>query len=256
MIDHSPGDLIATVSADVGLAELNAELAAAGQMLALDPPGVDRLTVGDVFERALSGPRSHRYGEPRDLVLGMEVVLRDGTVAKSGGRVVKSVAGYDLPKLFTGAHGRLGQIRELTLKLHPIPAQTATVVCDVVDPLVFEPLAPACVEYAWPPGQIMLRFESPVASGLASRAAALGGGRLISDDEELWAAHREAADGLVSRRVLPADVPAEIERLRGEGASRILGRVARGQLYSDVATTADHGDLTPLEQRVMAVYDG
>ena len=75
MINHSPGDLIATVSADVGLAELNTELAKAGQMLALDPPGADRLTVAEVFDQALSGPRSHRYGEPRDLVLGMEVEL-------------------------------------------------------------------------------------------------------------------------------------------------------------------------------------
>ncbi len=66
MINHSPGDLIATVSADVGLAELNAELAKAGQMLALDPPGADRLTVAEVFDQALSGPRSHRYGEPRE----------------------------------------------------------------------------------------------------------------------------------------------------------------------------------------------
>jgi glycolate oxidase FAD binding subunit len=256
VIDHSPGDLIATVSADVGLAELNAELAKAGQMLALDPPGADELTVAEVFDQALSGPRSHRYGEPRDLVLGMEVALHDGTVARSGGKVVKSVAGYDLPKLFTGARGRLGQIRELTLRLHPTPVATATVVCDVLDPLVFEPLAPACVEYAWPPGQMLVRFESPVARALADRAVALTGGELVGDDEELWAAHREAAAGLVRRGVLPAEVPAEIERLRGQGATRILGRAARGRLFSDVAMVDDGDELTPLELRVTAAYGG
>ena len=179
VINHSPGDLIATVSADVGLAELNAELATAGQMLALDPPGADRLTVAEVFDQALSGPRSHRYGEPRDLVLGMEIELSDGTVARSGGRVVKSVAGYDLPKLFTGAHGRLGRIRELTVRLHPVPQDTATVVCDQVDVLSLEPLAPACVEYSWPPEVIMVRFESPVAAALAARMRADTGGELI-----------------------------------------------------------------------------
>ena len=105
----SPGDLVCTVLADVALAELNAELARQGQMLALDPPGADRLTVGAVFDGALSGPRSHRYGDPRDLVLGLTVELADGTVARSGGRVVKNVAGYDLGRLFTGARGRLGR---------------------------------------------------------------------------------------------------------------------------------------------------
>ena len=255
MIDHSPGDLIATVSADVGLAELNAELAKAGQMLALDPPGADRLTVSEVFDQALSGPRSHRYGEPRDLVLGMEVELSDGTVARSGGRVVKSVAGYDLPKLFTGARGRLGRIRELTVRLHPVPQATATVVCDQVDVLSLEPLAPACVEYSWPPEVIMVRFESPVAAALAVRMQADAGGELVTDDEQLWAGHREAAAGLTSRRVLPADAYAEIERLQRAGATRVLGRIARGHLLSDAVVPADL-ELTPLEQRVMAAYGG
>jgi glycolate oxidase FAD binding subunit len=256
VIEHSAGDLIVTVSADVGLAELNAGLSNSGQMLALDPPGANELTVAEVFDQALSGPRSHRYGEPRDLVLGIEVELHDGTVARSGGRVVKSVAGYDLPKLFTGAHGRLGRIRELTLRLHPTPVETATVACEVVDPIVFEPLAPACVEYSWPPGHMLVRFESPVAGALADRAVALTGGELIGDDEQLWAEHREAAVGLTSRRVLPADVPAAIELLRGQGATRILGRAARGQLFSDVAAVGDRDQPTPLELRVMAAYGG
>ena len=74
-------------------------------MLALDPPGAERLTVGEAFDRALFGPRAHRYGLPRDLLLGVALRLPDGTVVRGGGKVVKNVAGYDLPKLFTGAQG-------------------------------------------------------------------------------------------------------------------------------------------------------
>ncbi len=256
MIEHSPGDLICTVSAGTGLAELNAELGKAGQMLAVDPPGAATLTVGEVFDGALSGPRSHRYGEPRDLILGMEAELADGTVARSGGKVVKSVAGYDLPKLFTGAHGRLGSIRELTVRLHPLPAATATLVCDEVDPLIFEPLAPACVEYAWPPGQMLVRFESPVAQALADRAWVLAAGELVTDDEGLWAEHREAAAGLGSTRVLPAEAPGEIQRLRLEGATRVVGRIARGRLFSDAVPVDPDVELTPLERRVVEAYRG
>ena len=138
---------------------------------------------------------------------------------------MKSVAGYDLPKLFTGAHGRLGQIRELTLRLHPLPRDRDGGVRRRSIRWRSSRSLPACVEYAWPPGQMLVRFESPVASALGRAARpALGGGELISDDEELWADHREAAAASCSRRVLPADVPAEIERLR---ACRVRLRIAR-----------------------------
>src|SRR5690242_21421221 len=103
------------------------------------------LTLGEGFDGNLAGPRSHRYGEPRDVVLGMTVELADGTVARCGGRVVKNVAGYDLARLFTGARGRLGAIRQLALRLHPLPAATCTLVAPVGDPLPLERLAPACV---------------------------------------------------------------------------------------------------------------
>ena len=101
VIEHEPGDLTCTVGADVSLAELQATLARGGQMLALDPPAGAGLTVSEAFATAAFGPRAHRYGGPRDLVLGVTVRLADGTVARGGGRVVKTVAGYDLPKLFT-----------------------------------------------------------------------------------------------------------------------------------------------------------
>jgi glycolate oxidase FAD binding subunit len=258
VIEHEPGDLTCTVSADVALLELQAALARGNQMLALDPPGAAGMTVGEAFAAATFGPRAHRYGLPRDLVLGVTVRLNDGTVARGGGRVVKTVAGYDLPKLFTGAGGRLGELLELTLRLHPLPAATATVVADPGDPTVLEPLAPACVEYAWPPGRMLVRFESPVARQLAEQACALVGGDLVSADQSLWDDHRERAAGLALTRCLPADLPETIEQLRGAGATVIVGRYARGLLFADATLPGRAPDphLEALERRVVEAYAG
>lgn len=258
VIEHEPGDLTCTVSADVPLSELQDVLARGGQMLALDPPGAAGMTVGEAFAAAAFGPRAHRYGLPRDLVLGVTVRLADGTVARGGGRVVKTVAGYDLPKLFTGAGGRLGELLELTLRLHPIPAATCTVVADPGDPTVLEPLAPACVDYAWPPGRMLVRFESPVAPELAEQAHELVGGDVVSGDESLWEEHRERAAGLTLTRCLPADAPGTIEALRAAGATVIVGRYARGLLFADVQLPgrALDGHLEALERRVVEAYVG
>jgi glycolate dehydrogenase FAD-binding subunit len=258
VIEHVPGDLICIVSADVGLAELNAELARAGQMLALDPPAADELTVGEVFDGNLAGPRSHRYGEPRDVVLGMTVELADGTVARCGGRVVKNVAGYDLARLFTGARGRLGAIRQLALRLHPLPAATCTLVAPVGDPLPLERLAPACVEYAWPPERMLVRFESPAARELAAAARDLAGGELVADDEALWAEHRERGAGLATLRCPPADAAATARGLAAAGATRVVGRLARGVLASDAAVepAAPEAALAALEARVVEAFGG
>ena len=122
--------------------------------------------------------------------------------------------------------------------------------------LSLEPLAPACVEYSWPPEADHGALREPGGHlRLLSAMRADTGGELVIDDEELWADHREAAAGLTSRRVLPADAYAEIERLQSAGATRVVGRIARGHVLSDAAVPADV-ELTPLEQRVMAAYGG
>ncbi len=251
MIEHEAGDLTCTVEAETPLAELQRHLAARGQMLALDPPGVN-LTVGDVFDRALFGPRAHRYGRPRDLVLGIRARLPGGAEIRGGGKVVKNVAGYDLPKLFTGAHGRLGTLLELTLRLHPLPAETCTLVASPCDPALFEPLAPACLDYRWPDDRLLVRFESPVARRLAQAAADLAGGEVVDDDEPLWERQRALQDGLHRHRCLPADCGDRADRLRSEGASTIVGRWARGWLFADVE--APERPLSDLEQRVIARF--
>ena len=132
VLEHEAGDLTCTVEAGIRLSALQTTLALVGQRLSLDPPGDP--TIGACLAGRLSGPLSHRYGTPRDLVLGVTLVLGDGTVASSGGKVVKNVAGYDLGKLVCGSEGRLGLIARVALRLHPLPAASATLVVETDDP--------------------------------------------------------------------------------------------------------------------------
>jgi glycolate oxidase FAD binding subunit len=121
IVEHEPGDLTVTAQAGLPLGELQAALRARGQWLSLDPPDPERATLGGVLAANASGPRRHLYGTARDLLIGVTVVTADGSIVRGGGRVVKNVAGYDVPKLFIGSYGTLGVIVEATLKLRPVP---------------------------------------------------------------------------------------------------------------------------------------
>ncbi len=125
---HEPADLVASAEAGVTLDNFNRHLAENGQFLPLDPPDDSRATIGGVVATGLRGPHSYGYGAPRNFVIGMKVVLADGTMVRAGGNVVKNVAGYDLCKLFTGSYGTLGLITELTFKLRPLPRKSWTVI--------------------------------------------------------------------------------------------------------------------------------
>jgi glycolate oxidase FAD binding subunit len=124
--EHSWQDLTATVAAGTPWSVMQSALALHGQRVALDPLWPDRATVGGIIATNDSGSLRLRYGSLRDLIIGMTVVLADGTIAKTGGKVVKNVAGYDLHKLMTGALGTLGVIAEVTFRLHPLPKSSAT----------------------------------------------------------------------------------------------------------------------------------
>jgi glycolate oxidase FAD binding subunit len=121
LVEHEPGDLTATVQAGMTVAALQTALRARGQWLSLDPPDADRATVGGVLAANAAGPRRQLYGTARDLVIGATVVTGEGAIVRGGGKVVKNVAGYDLPKLFVGSCGTLGVIVEVTVKLRPRP---------------------------------------------------------------------------------------------------------------------------------------
>lgn len=126
LIAYEPDDLTVTVEAGMSVARLHALLAARGQFLSFDVPFPTRATVGGALAAARSGPRRARFGGPRDWLIGCRIALPDGTLIRSGGRVVKNVSGYDLCKLFVGSFGTLGAIVEASFKLRPLPAADAT----------------------------------------------------------------------------------------------------------------------------------
>ena len=133
VLEYEPADLTVTVEAGIRLAALQAKLAEHGQYFPLDPPYVDRCTIGGITATNASGPSRLRYGSARDRVLGMRVVQSNGIVVKSGGKVVKNVAGYDLNKLYLGSFGTLGVITEVSLKLQPLPEIERTILLKFTD---------------------------------------------------------------------------------------------------------------------------
>jgi glycolate oxidase FAD binding subunit len=129
VLAHVAGDLVVTTQAGLRMTDLQAVLAVQRQRLALDSTG----TVGGTIATAASGPLRYRFGSVRDLLIGITVVLADGTVTRSGGTVVKNVAGYDLGKLYTGSLGTLGVITEAVFRLHPLPQASRWITVAVAD---------------------------------------------------------------------------------------------------------------------------
>ncbi|MBM3681504.1 MAG: FAD-binding oxidoreductase [Actinobacteria bacterium] len=184
LVDHAPGDMTCVAEAGMPLAALQvaiSDVTTHRQRLMLDPPGGAGATLGGVLATAAAGPRRVRYGTPRDLVIGARYVTGDGLAAKTGGRVVKNVAGYDVAKLLIGSHGSLAVITEVALKLHPLPDAARTVVLREPDPdraaafcdaVRGAPVTPALVEAAWPEGLVLVRVES-TAEGAAAQVERL-----------------------------------------------------------------------------------
>jgi glycolate oxidase FAD binding subunit len=257
ILEHEAADLTATVEAGIHLSRLNAELAEHGQMLALDPPGDP--TVGACIAGNLSGPRRHRYGTGRDLVLGVTVVLADGLTASSGGKVVKNVAGYDLGKLFCGSRGILGLIARVSLRLHPRPRVARTLVAEADGPeeaerlvraLRHSALVPSAVDLLWP-GRLAVLFEGNAAAVEAQLDAAR---RLLTaqdDDGGVWeevAARQAAARGRIS--FAPGELVATVSRL-----PEAIIRVAAGVAYVPQPVDAMDDAVRRLNERVRAQFD-
>ena len=222
ILEHNVGDFTAVLEAGVPLAEAQAEFAEHGKMLAIDPaPSADEVgrgdeaagrgrgaaTVGGVMAANDSGPLRHRYGSMRDLVVGTTVALSDGTLARSGGKVIKNVAGYDLGKLFCGSFGTLGLIVRVAVRLHPLPPGTASAVGASDDPdrlgaaaraLAAQPLEADCMDVDWrdDAGRLLVRFGSAAAGEQAAetvtrmREVGLADCDVVEDDDELWMTQR------------------------------------------------------------------
>jgi glycolate oxidase FAD binding subunit len=162
VLEHEAGDLTCAVEAGIQLSALRRALEPHRQRLSLDPPGDP--TVGACLAASLSGPLRHRFGAPRDLVLGVTLVLADGTVANAGGKVVKNVAGYDLGKLVCGSRGTLALIVRASLRLHPVPASARTLVVETADtPAVVRALVRSQLQASaldvLHPGRVAVLFE-------------------------------------------------------------------------------------------------
>jgi glycolate oxidase FAD binding subunit len=250
LFEHNAADLTAVLGAGVPVARAQENFARAGQMLPLDPALGESgaATIGGVVATGDSGPLRHRYGGPRDLLLGITVVLSDGTVARSGGKVIKNVAGYDLAKLFSGSFGTLGLVAEVVVRLRPQPVETITTVGEHDDPDVIRAGARAValaqlehesLDVFWSGGSgsgVACRFsgvapeEQAEAAGRLLREEGLGDRRLDEDDE-LWNAQRSAqrtSSGAVIRvSALPGKL-ADVLRAADRAGATVAGRAALG----------------------------
>jgi glycolate oxidase FAD binding subunit len=241
LLAHRHGDLTATVQAGMRLRDLNTALREYGQWLPVES-AFEAATVGGIVATNDAGPSRHRNGTPRDLVIGITLALTDGRLIKSGGTVVKNVAGYDLGKLVSGSHGTLAGIADVTFKLVPIPQASSTLTAWYGEPdagtmtrevaaLASSQIEPAAFDVTVAAGDVpytlALRIATSPAATDAQVAAAramvsgvtnvissgtmVGSGSLTIDAEQaLWASHLAApwrGDAAVRFSWLPAKLP-------------------------------------------------
>jgi glycolate oxidase FAD binding subunit len=267
-VDHVAGDLVATLPAGLPLEAANEILRRERQWLPLDPPRGHRATIGGIIATNDSGPRRHRYGAPRDLIIGIEVALVDGRVAKAGGRVVKNVAGYDLSKLMCGSFGTLAVVTSATFKLSPVAPFSQTLVATLGDlrrlsdlalAISAAPVTPTAIELQSSPHRVLVRFETTEGSAAvqttrASEICAQHGATVNvvtgQAETDAWRAHESrifSGDGtpgtIVKIAVLPTDVGemlALVQQLTADVELGVSGRAALGivlvRLGGDVET--------------------
>jgi len=243
VVEHAPLDQIVIVEAGVRLGVLQALLATKGQMLALDPPWPDRATIGGVVATNAFGARRTRYGSIRDLIIGISIVRADGTAARGGGKVVKNVAGFDLPKLMVGSLGTLALITTVTFRLHPLPEASSTLLFRDLDAEGVRKLRLAVRQAQLEPGAVAalvreggadlgVRFDARFELGVRFEGFLAGveqqTGRLLElaqaegwapeqlDEgaaRDFWARHDWARGAAASFRAKLAARPSEVERM-------------------------------------------
>lgn len=170
---HAAADLTATVEAGARLSDVNHALRAQGQRLPLDPPHGSEATIGGILATNDTGPLRHRYGTPRDLVLGMTVATSHGELACSGGRVVKNVAGYDIARLMAGSHGSLAVILDATFKLVPVASTTRTLAAGLRRPADVVRVIDRLRDRQCEPEAFEMRVSQPAAASDGARATVL-----------------------------------------------------------------------------------
>jgi len=183
LVEYAPSDLVITVEAGMTLSQLQTAAAQHHQRLALDPPRPELATLGGIIATNAFGPRRTQFGSVRDLLIGITLILADGTVARGGGKVVKNVAGFDLPKVLCGSLGTLAMIATATFRLHPLPEASATSIIaagtgsqswSIVQAIKAAQLEPSSIAAVWTRGlwNVGVRFEG-FRAGVAQQTARL-----------------------------------------------------------------------------------
>jgi glycolate oxidase FAD binding subunit len=216
LVEYQPDDLTLTAECGITIGALRAELARRGQELPLEAANAARATLGGALAANASGPRRRRFGAPRDRVIGARYLLGDGSGARSGGKVVKNVAGYGLHRLLCGSRGGLAVILEASLKLQPSPATRVA--------LIYGTDAAALRDRArWSSFARLEPAALSVMSAERASGAGLDGGAPFAvvvalEDDAAWAAEQE--------RVVTRTLGAPSRRLEGGDAVALLERIA------------------------------
>ena len=204
VLQYEPRDLTISVEAGITYRELTRVLAEHRQMIPLDPPFSDRATVGGIVAANVSGPRRRLYGAARDMVIGMTFATLEGKLVRSGGMVVKNVAGLDMGKLMIGSFGTLAAIAVVNFRVHPMPADTRTFfqnfenVADAMaarDAVLKSRLQPSAIDLVKQDGGYRLLIQAGGSAVVLDRyGRELAGARVIAGEEEqsLWEEIRES----------------------------------------------------------------
>jgi glycolate oxidase FAD binding subunit len=276
VIEHAAGDMTATVEAGCTIDNFQRTLKQHGQRLAADPLWPEAATVGGLLATAESGTLRIRYGAVRDLVLGAEVALPDGSVIRPGGKVVKNVAGYDLTKLMIGSLGTLGVITRAVFRLHPIPVATATYSTTLPSAAEATKLVLAILDsqMVYTGLQVRasqgdafavdVRFEG-IPESLEDQHARLiqvGGGKRFESAEDVWTARQklfaEVGSSVICKcSVLPAQIGSLCEAVfRNEASAEAKARVvAQGTGIANVRWDAAGPVLTRVLHGLRAEVD-
>ena len=236
ILEHAWADLTVTVEAGCSIQTLQQTLAQHRQRLAIDTLWPERATVGGILSTNDSGALRLRFGALRDLILGVTIALPDGTLASSGGKVVKNVAGYDLPKLVTGALGTLGVITRAVFRLHPLPRNTRSFSISTTNSDDAQRLVLAIQDSKLAHVALQSRFSAEGApstdilfegteAGLDAQAAhlqtlcgsaqiSLASSAVWSARQAFWAFSNPEETAIVKLSVLPTDLALPIELLR------------------------------------------
>jgi glycolate oxidase FAD binding subunit len=259
VLEYNPRDLTVSVGAGISYCELSGILAEHRQMIPLDPPFSERASMGGIVAANTSGSRRRLYGTARDMVIGMTFATLEGKLIRTGGMVVKNVAGLDMGKLMIGSFGTLAVLTSLNFRLHPMPAAQRTFVqefeqmVDVMaarDKVLQSRLQPAAIDILKLAGGYRLAIQaggSPAVLDRYSREVFRGRVREGAEEEALWRGIREATphflrehdNGLVVRvSCVLSDVGRVLESLPVHASARAGSGVCYG--YFEQAADLRH----------------